>query len=39
MTANATPMNPPNEWNVMEITLDGNRVQVAILAHEAGLLS
>jgi len=23
-------MNPPNEWNAMEITLDGNHVQIAI---------
>jgi hypothetical protein len=28
--AKATPMNPPNEWNVMEITLDGNQVKIAI---------
>lgn len=28
--AKATPQNPPNEWNVMEITLDGNIVRTAI---------
>jgi hypothetical protein len=28
--AKAAPMNPPNKWNAMEITLNGNRVQIAI---------
>ena len=28
--AKASPANPPGEWNVMEITLDGNLVRVAV---------